>query len=145
VGAVGVAGEVAEAVVLAVGGDPLDNGSLDGGRSEHGEQRAQRASGLEAAVGEQPVVADGDPHDGQQVADGQNDQVLPVQGVAPGEEHCKAQECERDHGHHHVGETIERLVADGEGVLDCVGWHRCRGREASRACKPVRAGRPARR
>ena len=39
--------------------------------------------GLEAAVGEQPVVADGDAEPGQRVGDREHDQVVPVQGSAP--------------------------------------------------------------
>ena len=51
---------IGEAVVLAVGGGPFDHRPLDRHRAEHGEQRSQRARGLEAAVGEEPVIADRD-------------------------------------------------------------------------------------
>ena len=39
VGAVRVAGLVGEAVVLAMGGDPLDHRALDRHRAQHGQQR----------------------------------------------------------------------------------------------------------
>ena len=74
---------VGEAVVLAMRGDPFDHRPLDGHRAEHGQQRSHRAAGLEAAVGEQPVIADGDAQPGERVGDREHDQVLPVQGPAP--------------------------------------------------------------
>ena len=40
--AVGVAGQVAETVVLSVVGDPLDHRSLDRGGAQDGEQRPHR-------------------------------------------------------------------------------------------------------
>src|SRR6185436_15279963 len=46
-------------VVLAVIGDPRDHRPLDRGRAEDREDGAQHGPRLEAAVGEQPVVADG--------------------------------------------------------------------------------------
>jgi hypothetical protein len=42
----------------AVVGDPGDDGSLDGHRAEHGDDRAEGARGLKGAVGEHPVVAE---------------------------------------------------------------------------------------
>jgi hypothetical protein len=56
----GIVGLVGELVVLAMVGDPLDQRTLDGGRAERREREPQRAAGLEAAVGEQTVKADGD-------------------------------------------------------------------------------------
>ena len=70
-------------MVLAVGGDPLDHRPLDRHRAEHGQQRPHRARGLEAAVGEQPVEADGDAEPGERVGDRQHEQVVPVQGRRP--------------------------------------------------------------
>ena len=37
---VGIAGEVAEAVMLSMTGDPLDHRPLDRSRSQHGEERS---------------------------------------------------------------------------------------------------------
>ena len=59
VGAMGIVGLVGELVVLAMVGHPLDQRTLDGGGAQRGEHEAQRAAGLEAAVGKQTVKADG--------------------------------------------------------------------------------------
>ena len=68
-GTVRVAGMVGEAVVLAVRGDPVDQGALHRHRAQHGQQRSHRACGLEAAVGEQPVEAHRDAEPGERVGD----------------------------------------------------------------------------
>ena len=99
-------------MVLAVGGDPFDHRPLDRHRAEHGEQRPHRARGLEAAVGEQPVVADGDAQPGQRVGDREHDEVVPVQRSAPRQ---PSRDHERDRRHaedDRPHDALERLVLD---------------------------------
>jgi hypothetical protein len=61
VGTVRVPVLVAESVMLAGIGDPLDHRALDRQRAEHGQGVANRAISLNRAVGEHPVKADRDP------------------------------------------------------------------------------------
>ena len=66
---------VAEHVVAAMGGDPAGHRSLYGHRTQHGKGDPQRPPRGEAAVGEHPVIADGDPKPGDGVQDYSDDQV----------------------------------------------------------------------
>ena len=68
-------------MVLAVDGHPLEQRPLDRHRAQHRQQRAHHTGRLEAAVGEQPVIADGDPQPRERVGDRQHKQVLPMQAA----------------------------------------------------------------
>ena len=108
--AVRVAGLVRETVVLAVGGDPVVQPALDRHRAEHGQQHSHRARGLEAAVGEQPVEADGDAQPGERVRDRQHEQVVPVQAPAPshpsGDTERGRRHDEEDRAHDMLGRVV---------------------------------------
>ena len=112
VGAVRVALMVREAMVLAVGGDPLDHWPFDGHRAEHGQHRSHRARRLEAAVREQPVIADGDAQPGARVGDRENEQVLPMQGAAPRQPSSRRERGRRCREHYGPHDAIGRLVLD---------------------------------
>ena len=114
--AVRVAGLVGETMVLAMGRDPLDHRPLDRHRAEHREHGAHRAARLEAAMGEQPVVADGDAQPRQEVHDRQHDQVVPVQASSPREPACPPKRNQRCAGHDRAHHALERLVLDGDHV-----------------------------
>ena len=87
--AVRVAVDVGELVVLAMGRDPVDHRPFGGRRSERGERRPREPVALEAAVGQQPVEADGYPGPDRHVEQSQDQEVLPVQEVAgPAEPHA---------------------------------------------------------
>ena len=70
VGTVWVALLVGVGVVLAVVGDPGEDGTLHRHRAEHGEGVFEPLRGLEGTVGEQAVIADRDPDRGDQVHEG---------------------------------------------------------------------------
>ena len=57
------------------------------------------------------------PDDREPVADGQHDDVLPVQRAAPSEPDRHAQQREGQGGDDQVGETIERLVFDDDRIV----------------------------
>src|SRR5436190_2160805 len=59
-------------VVLAMVGHPVRNGALDRGRAENGEDASDQWVSLEAAVGEQPVVAGRDAEPAQGVEDSED-------------------------------------------------------------------------
>src|SRR3954469_20523668 len=77
--AVRVARPVRERVVLAVVGDPRDHRPLDRRRAEDRETAAHHAAGLEAAVREQAVEADGHAEAGERVDDREDGEVARVQ------------------------------------------------------------------
>ena len=71
-------------VVLAVVGDPVEHRALQ--RDRAGDRERVLRAGLEvwnAAVGQQPVVADGDAEAADHVADGEDRQVGHVDGLVP--------------------------------------------------------------
>jgi len=77
---------VAEHVVAAVVGDPPGHRALDGEAAGHGKADAQRALGLERAMREVAVVADGDAVPADRVEDDRDQDVVPRQAVAPEDE-----------------------------------------------------------
>ena len=78
-----IAGTVAEHVVAAMVRDPADQRALHRERSRARQRDLERAARLEAAVGEQAVVADGHAEAAEQVeADGEHD-VVEVHDAAP--------------------------------------------------------------
>ncbi len=83
VGTVRVALFVGEGVVLAVVGDPVDHRSLKRQRAEHRERVAEPAPGLEGAVGEQAVEADGDAERAEHVHDREDRQVAGAEEAVP--------------------------------------------------------------
>ena len=83
-------------VVLAVVGDPVHHRALEPHRAEDRERVLGRLVGPEGAVGEQPVVADGDAEPEHQVGDGHDRQVDPVDPLVPEQDHCRDQPQERD-------------------------------------------------
>jgi hypothetical protein len=111
-GAVGITAAVGEAVVLAVGGGPFDQRTLDRHRAQHGQQRPQHARGLEAAVSEQPVIADGDAQPAKQVGDRQHEQILPMKAPAPGQPSCPPHRGQWHGGGEHPHHALESLVLD---------------------------------
>ena len=72
-----VAGPIGVAVVATVVGDPADDRALERHRSEHRQRHLERPARLEAAVGEQAVVADGHPVRDHEVEDREQDEVEP--------------------------------------------------------------------
>ena len=106
--AVRIAVDVGELVVLAVGGHPVDHRSLGGGGTERGEAGTHEAVALEAAVGQQPVKADGDPRAHDHVAERQDQQVLPRQQIAgPAEPHADPDHDRGDRGDHGAGHPVD--------------------------------------
>jgi hypothetical protein len=95
----------------------VDHRSLHCGEAKHGEQRAHWAAGLEAAVGEQTVVADGYPNAGDEVADRQNHKILPVKRSSPRDLDRDAKENGRHNSHNDVREVIYRLVLEDQRVI----------------------------
>ena len=94
-------------VVLAVVGHPVEHRPLEGGRAQHGEGVLERLVGLERAVGEQAVVADGDAEPGEHVAHGEDREVGAVHPLVP----------EQDDGGEHARERNED-AEDVAGALD---------------------------
>ena len=95
VGAVRIAGEIGEGVVLAMVGDPGDDGPFDRGGAERGEHSAQERARLEAAMREQTVEADRHPEADREVGDREHDQVRPMQRLVPRLPHGKSKEQDR--------------------------------------------------
>jgi hypothetical protein len=93
-------------------GNPVDHRALDRHGAEHGEQGAQGASGLEAAVGEEPVKAHRDAEPRQGVGDRQHDKVLPVKAAAPSVPRGHAERGERQADDRCLHDALASLVLD---------------------------------
>ena len=65
--------------------------------------------------------------------------------ISPCKEDRKSEKREGDDGNDQVGETIERLVFDGEGIVASLVRHGGLHGGAFRACKPLTAGKPEKR
>ena len=94
-------------VVLAVVGDPGDHGPLHRHRAENREEVLDRLAGRERAMGQQAMEADRHAEAGQQVHDGEEDEVVRAHAVAP----------EQDDG----GEEGDERDDDGEQIRDSGG------------------------
>ena len=81
--AVRVALLVGELMVLAVIGDPGEHGAFYGHRAQDRKGVAHPGVRLERPVREEAVVADGDAHARQHVADGEQDQVVGADPLVP--------------------------------------------------------------
>ena len=81
--AVRIAFLIRELMVLAMVGDPREHRAFDGHRAEDRERPAHPLLRLERAMREEPVVADRDADARQQVADGEQHEVDPVQPRVP--------------------------------------------------------------
>src|SRR5687768_9628079 len=79
VGGVRVVFVVAVLVVSTVGGDPAEDGALDGHRAEDGEDRGDDGAGAEGLVREEAVVADGDSDGREEVGADEEAEVEPVE------------------------------------------------------------------
>jgi hypothetical protein len=73
--------------------------------------------GLEGAMGQQPVVADGDPQAERQVGDGHDRQVDPVDPLVPEQYDGGDQPQERDDHADHVHDSL----ASRHGAQNCAG------------------------
>ena len=126
--------------MLAVRGDPVDDRPL-------GRHRAERpatppgAAGLEAAMGQQPVIADGDAEAGERVGDRQHDEVVPAQHRAP-----RPPSAAREHGRRgdEDDDPDDALVARRARSQSCPRRARRRERRSARSA-PLKARRGARR
>ena len=87
VGRVRVVVVVAVLVVAAVHADPVEDCALGGHAAGDGPEPANRRGGLEGAVGEKAVVADGDAQPGDEVESQEEPQVDHPEAAAPGEDH----------------------------------------------------------
>src|ERR1700710_2904807 len=112
VGAVRVALDVGEGVVLAVVGDPGDDRALDRDRAGDRQQAVQPGLGLEGAVGEVAVEADGDPEAAEDVHAEEEEDVAPVQGAAPDLPAGKADRDEGDQRDQPGDDAVAGLVGD---------------------------------
>ena len=83
--AVRVALTVRELMVLAMVCDPHHDVALDAHLAENGKDVADGGIGLEGAVREQPVVTDGDPDTGQDIADREDRQRRHAHASVPKE------------------------------------------------------------
>jgi hypothetical protein len=129
VGAVRIAVDVRESVMLAVVGDPVDGRALDGHRAVHGQRDAHRSGRVERAVGQEAVVADRDTEAGDHVHDGEDGEVEPRDPSAP-EEADRGDEAEKrkDHGNEcHPAFKIHGLKARPKfrAVLALIVTSRC--------------------
>ena len=92
----GVARLVGQRMVLAVVGHPLRDRSLHRHAAEDREQRLDRDAGLEVAVGEVAVEADGRPECADDVEADEEREVVPVEGDTPEQPH-RGEQAERRH------------------------------------------------
>jgi hypothetical protein len=138
VGAVWVALDVGERVVLAVVGDPRDDRAFDRGRAEDRQRAAHPALGLERPVREVAVEADRHAQAGQDVADGEHDEVAPVQRLVPELPAHDDERRERDRGDRAGEDPVARLVLDGLYVVDSRGHHWRRNPISSPGVLPCR-------
>ena len=98
-----IAVAIAECVVAAVVGDPADHRSFDRHRAGDRQRHAQGPVGLERAVGEQPVVTDGDAEARDDVERQEQHHVRPAESPAPGDRNSRQERQER-----HDHERVER-------------------------------------
>ena len=141
-------------MVTAVVGHPDDHRALHGHLAGGGQRDLQRPVGLERAVGEIAVEADGDPEAGHHIERSSDDQAGPAEAPAPGERDGQRHGQQRDGGER-VHRNLRRhppLVTDdrlrtgtrglsggGRGGRCCGG--RCRGLLRRHAALSWRAGR----
>jgi len=104
VGAVRVAASVGELMMLAVIGDPADHVPLHGKLTTDREGVANSREGLERPVREQPVVADGDPQPGDDVADAQDRQLSEADHPIPEQRDRDPETDERQSGPCEIGQ-----------------------------------------
>ena len=116
--AVRVARAVGEGVVLAMVGDPRDRRSFDRGGAERREHPAHERRGLEGAVGEHPVEADGHAEAREDVHDQEDEDVVPAQPVAPDLPGDDAEAEDGQDGDRAGQEPIEVLVRAGLDIVD---------------------------
>ena len=121
--------------------DPFDHRPLDRHRAEHRQHRPQRARGLEAAVGEQPVIADRDAQPGERVGDREDEQVLPMQGSAPRKPPRQTERGRRQDKHERPNDSIRGLVLDRDHFGDGRRAHHAQSRSAN--CTSTGLARPA--
>src|SRR5690348_17367926 len=79
-----VAGPVGKGVMTTVDGDPADDLTLEAHRPRDSQRDPQRRRRREAAVGEQPVEADGHSEPRHQVENYREQHIRQAQAVAPG-------------------------------------------------------------
>ncbi len=92
------------------------------------EQAVQPGLRLEAAVGEEAVEADRDPEPGEEVHAEEEEDVAPVQRLAPDLPGGEAERKERDQRHQPGDDPVARLVGDRLNI----GWERSRAFHQSR-------------
>ena len=103
-----IALDVGVGVVLAVVGDPVDDGSLHAQHPEVGEYVAGRLVRLEGTMGQHPVEADGHAEAAQQVHDGEDGDVGPADPVAPEDRDGYSGHGEGDEDCGHVHTALKR-------------------------------------
>ena len=112
--AVRIALLVGEGVVAAVVRHPADHGALDRHRAENGEQVLDRLEGLEGAVGQQAVEADGDAGSRQEVHDHEQRQVERADPLVP----QQRDGCEEGDERQHDGRDVDVAMRPGHGARD---------------------------
>jgi hypothetical protein len=98
-------------VVTAVLGRPQRDRALDGHATRDHERDAQGAAALEGAVGEEPVVADGDAEDAHEIHDDGDHHITRADAPAPG---GGQGEDEKQDGQHHEHDQIGGAAGGGE-------------------------------
>src|SRR6201996_8700621 len=120
-----VAFPVAVLVVPPVVGDPVEHRALNGHGPAYRQRDPQAGPGLERAVGEVPVEADGDAEPGHPVEDQRDDHVVPAEEApAPGQRDGGDQGQQRDGDEHpdqraleHGGRFFREIRARGRPAL----------------------------
>ena len=69
-------------------------------------------------MGEQSVITDGDAQTGERVEDGQDEQVLPVQGSAPRQPSTQGERDRRPKEDNRPHDALGRLVLDRNHLRD---------------------------
>src|SRR5262245_28942964 len=101
--------------MLAVVSHPTDDRAFDRHRARGTKRDLETAVGLERLVGEEPVVADGDPEAGDGVHQRSDGHVAPAQPAAPRERNRGGDRKERDHDEHADGDLVSaRLLVSTE-------------------------------
>ena len=83
-------------MVLAVVGDPVEDGALQAHPAEYGPHVLQAVVGLEASVREQPVIPDRHPEAEECVGDDHDRQVRGIDPLVPEQHDGRQQPEERD-------------------------------------------------